>query len=714
MNRLADEALDGMTSAIDLRLHVLDEDAPMHPAIRPPPAAGAATLPAGTNVGIPAHALSARSPAVNRELTAGHLIRHRLGMADPKEPLNEAGNLEARVVVLEGMVSRLRAEIQRLSSPVPARPLAPPMTAKAPAAGPIRAAPPAPSARIDFEVLVGRYGMLGAAVILALAAVGTFVGWAVRHGLLGPGPRVLLGLFAAIAFAAWGVRLRRRERSFSASLLGLSLAITHVCAWAAGPSLRLVPPSSALALAAVASIGLAAFALIENDEPLWCVGFGGAAFAPFTTSTGQGTAPLLATYALAVLIAGGSALASRAWRVAGGVFAGATALFVVALSAMPVAQHGPLLAMALPLLVAIAAVFPFARGAVLRPKLRTLGFLAAAAALIFAARSPDFGGVWAIAIAGLAWLALVDRADSEPVGSTFDGFGSISGAAEWLEGFVIPGGFVLAAAIYIGDDPTRLAALCGVAAAVLYFVASRRPGGALRDACAASSSFAALAATIFASAHSDWATPAALAGTSVLLLLLSRALPSRSFLWFSRLGHFVATGWAVYQLADRPAYRYVPFATAASAAAGAVLLGWAAALALSDEDRSMEVGSARLGLFGFAFLFVNIELVHAVSPETSTLLLVTFYAVTSVVAVWFGRRHGIASLRHAGLALGLVAAGMALRAAANLESTGARIAADAVASAFLLGIAWWYRRPGLSRGSEDEALDAQPGSDARG
>ena len=182
-----------MTSAIDLRLHVLDEDAPDasgHPAASCRGQRG--TLPRdGDNVGIPAHALSARSPAVNRELTAGHLIRHRLGMADPKGPLNEAGNLEARVVVLEGMVSRLRAEIQRLSPPVPARPLAPPMTANAPGAGPIRAAPPAPSARIDFEVLVGRYGMLGAAVILALAAVGTFVGWAVRHGLLGPGPRVL-------------------------------------------------------------------------------------------------------------------------------------------------------------------------------------------------------------------------------------------------------------------------------------------------------------------------------------------------------------------------------------------------------------------------------------------------------------------------------------------------------------------------------------------
>jgi len=617
-------------------------------------------------------------------------------MADSREPVPEG--LEARVASLEATVSELRAQVARLSGTSRA-PSAdrPPQTR--PAATPPRPATvsPPPASRLDLEVVVGRYGMLGAAVILALAAVGTFVGWAIRHGLLGPGTRILLGLCAAVAFAVWGLKLRRRERSFGASLLGLSLAITHVCAWAAGPSLRLVPPVVALVLAAAVSIGLAAFAWTEDDEPLWCVGFGGAAFAPFTTSAGEGTALLLATYAFAVLIAAGSALGSRRWRVAGGVFAAANALFTLALSALPVAQHGPLLAMALPLGVAAIAVFPFAHGPVLRPRLRTLGLLSAAASLAYAARSPDFAGVWAIAVSALAWLALVDRADSEPVGTTFDGFGPSSAAAEWLEGFFIPAGFAAAAAIYLGADRKSLAAVCGIAALVHYGVAARRPQGALRDALAASSSFAALAATVFATAHMGAAIPAALTGTSVLLLLLDRSLPSRSFVWCSRLGHVVATCWALFALIDRPEYQYVPFATTASAAAGGVLLGWAAALALSDRNEPAQAGSARVGLFGFAFLFVNIELFHAVSPATATLLLVTFYAVTSVVAVGVGRAQGVAVLRHVGLCLGLVAAGLSLHAAADLESTGARIAADVVASAFLLGIAWWYRRPGAAR-----------------
>jgi hypothetical protein len=132
--------------------------------------------------------------------------------------------------------------------------------------------------------------MLGLATLLALAAIGTFVSWAVAHGLLGPATRVLLGLVAAAGIATAGLKLRPRSRSFSDSLLALALAAVHVCAWAAGPSLGLVPAPVALAASAIVSVALGAFALLQGDEPLWCVGFGGACVAPFVTSTGQGTA----------------------------------------------------------------------------------------------------------------------------------------------------------------------------------------------------------------------------------------------------------------------------------------------------------------------------------------------------------------------------------------------------------------------------------------
>ncbi|HZX96216.1 MAG TPA: DUF2339 domain-containing protein, partial [Myxococcales bacterium] len=187
-----------------------------------------------------------------------------------------------RIAALEKAVDGLQRDLAEMRAPSGREPSFPP-----PPAAVVEAEPaPAPqrTPRIDLETLVGRYGMLALATLLALAAAGTFVGWAISRGLFGPPVRVALGLVAAAALGVWGLRLRRRERSFGDSVLGLSLAVTHVCAWAAGPSLHLVPPFVALALSAVASVALAGFALVEEDQPLWCVGFGGAAVAPFVTS----------------------------------------------------------------------------------------------------------------------------------------------------------------------------------------------------------------------------------------------------------------------------------------------------------------------------------------------------------------------------------------------------------------------------------------------
>ena len=155
--------------------------------------------------------------------------------------------LRARLLALEKAVDGLQRDLLQLragftrGAPVQAPPAPQPVIEAEPA--PQRPPPAAVKPRrLDLETLVGRYGMLALATLLALAAVGTFVGWAIAHGLLGPVPRVVLGLAAAAGIAVFGVRLRSRERSFGDSLLGLSLAIVHVCAWQAGPALHLVPP----------------------------------------------------------------------------------------------------------------------------------------------------------------------------------------------------------------------------------------------------------------------------------------------------------------------------------------------------------------------------------------------------------------------------------------------------------------------------------------
>src|SRR6185437_14194741 len=66
--------------------------------------------------------------------------------------------------------------------------------------------------QVDFEGLLGRYGMLIIAALAAAGAVGTFLSWAIGHGYLtfSPAARVVVGLLVAACIGAWGLSLRRR------------------------------------------------------------------------------------------------------------------------------------------------------------------------------------------------------------------------------------------------------------------------------------------------------------------------------------------------------------------------------------------------------------------------------------------------------------------------------------------------------------------------
>ena len=155
-------------------------------------------------------------------------------------------------------------------------------------------------------------------------------------------------------------------------------------------------------------------------------------------------------------------------------------------------------------------------------------------------------------------------------------------------------------------------------------------------------------------------------------------------------------------LLERTAYGYVPFATTESAIAAVVAASWFAterllrpvgdlgAMAFLRRD-----GSPRqlpVVAWVWAFAWVHAELMEAFSPTASTLLIISYYAATSVVTVWVGRTRGIPAVRHVGLVLALLAAGAAARGAADLDEVWARVAGYLVTSAFLLALAWWYRR----------------------
>jgi hypothetical protein len=545
--------------------------------------------------------------------------------------------------------------------------------------------------------------MLGLATLTGLAAIGTFLGWAITQGLLGPPARVSLGLAVAGALGAAGLRLRRRERSFGATLLGLSLATTHLCGWAAGPLLGLVPAWVSLALAMGVSIALAGFAQREDDEPLWCVGFGGAAIAPFVANPDDVSATLIASYGLIVMLSACYALAGRDWPIANRVFAAVTALFVGALMAMPEREAGPLFAIGLPLVVAAGGVAPFVRSpksAVGRSPLRTLGVFAAAASLraAFATQLPlsTAGVAAAIAVAGLVWLLLLDLVGERPAGDLLGGLlPNTSTIAEWIDGGWAPLAFAVALVVAADAGRWTNGALAGGAALILLGLAVRRERGALRDAVAFATTICALAAVVLMAERSNHEMAAGIAGVAVLCFVANRAWPSHSWVWAGGIALVMASIASFILLAQRPEFAYMPFATRASATAFAVAVCWAIAARIAPHipiDRGRTIGAASIAAWLWAFAWVNEELAHAYSETASTLLLVTYYASTSVIAVGLGRARSIALLRHAGLLLGLVAAFTAIRGARALEAVWAQIAAYLVTSVFLLGIAWWYRR----------------------
>src|SRR5207237_523407 len=131
------------------------------------------------------------------------------------------------------------------------------------------------------------------------------------------------------------------------------------------------------ALAAATSIALAIFAHAEDDEPLWCVGFTGAAIAPFVTAAGKADLLLLATYGITILASAGYAMGARRWIVAGRLFLLAALLYTAALATGHEADSGPLLATGFPLVVATLGVVPWINGWPRRERLRALGTFAA-------------------------------------------------------------------------------------------------------------------------------------------------------------------------------------------------------------------------------------------------------------------------------------------------------------------------------------------------
>jgi hypothetical protein len=554
---------------------------------------------------------------------------------------------------------------------------------------------------VSLESWVGRYGTLLAAASVILLGIGTLVVWAVQRGLLSPPVRVALGAVATACVAVAGLQFRRKgERRYGNVLLALSLAMTAVVAWGAGPQLHIIPSGAALAVVDLVALAIAALATRDDSEFLFAVAIGGTLFAPFITSDNKGRPDLLLAYGAVVILGGLRGSNEPEWRSAPILLVAGAVVYELAAASLPAVPgwYGPYSVTLFGGALALGALVlaePAWRSGLARAFLAStflgvlfgwdaipgkpagitalisLGLLATTYAALWIDRPEQI--LWEASALVLPWLSLgvaEARAEGRAARSVlFVGWGLVAlamwRAERWRSRFDRGGvhlllGTLLVAigtAYWFWPNPLAFVAALGALALVGTFL--------VRD------------------------EESALPTIGPALVLIGVAMS------------------AIDQLASLQAYAYTPFATRASASAFVALLSVAgsAVLLLSGRGSPSRVFSRAnwvAATVGLAFIWGRMELVHAFSRDASTFLLTLYYAATGVAGIVAGRRADNKGFRVAGLVVAIYAALKAVIEATNIDNLLLRVGCYAAVGVFLLGAAYLYRNAEL----EEEGVGA--------
>lgn len=644
-------------------------------------------------------------------------------MADEQEG-SEKRRIEALEMVvrsLVGKVDRLSADVARLSGDtaavaVPAAAAEAPRPAEMPAVGPISepaTSPPVwtepvpprrPSASRksassgDLEQLVGRYGTLVVATLALLLGLGAFLQWAVARGLLGPEVRLALGAVAALVLAGLGLWMRGKGSTrYGNALLAIALAVVHLDAWAAGPGLGIVAPMLALSVAAVASLALAALAIRQNDEFLFCLGLGGAMLAPFVTMAGEGSPAQLLFFGGLVLAASIVALREAAWQVAPRLVPLFALWYAVAGAEARTSEMSSASAYwpaAFALALSLVSLALGARG-VRRGLVSSLIFVLAVTILTAgnAVNAPPWSAV-TYALLG----ALTAHASRRRAAASEDG-----GPDTWFE--VVGAPLLLLFCAVAVDDRYKAPEGAAIAAVwvALTAVFLLLDGATRRSRHLAVILTAAFVASVGLFHGNEVARVAAFSTVAVLAVFAYERfrgaalfLPIGLALFFGSLRSFI-----LYD--QRDAWTYTPFMNdpslaAATVVAAALLLSWVAPPVLASSGTRSgpwrdDTTLTMLRVLGplAAFVWVRAELAEAFSSDIATFLLITYYALTGVGAILLGRARAVSALRQTGLVLSLYAAWKVVMEASDVDRVGLRVGSYLVVGVFLLGVGYLYR-----------------------
>ena len=274
---------------------------------------------------------------------------------------------------------------------------------------------------------------------------------------------------------------------------------------------------------------------------------------------------------------------------------------------------------------------------------------------------------------------------------------------------LLPLGFLAAALFATGTGHDVQRTLLAAGWTVLAVAAAQRVDARWRGLHLMAAGFASGIALLPLLAERAVACIVALAIHAAVLALVARRERARHVLIPAACSLAGATAWVFALLADRTAYAYTPFLTRESLGAAVVSAAWLIFswnASRTEEGISVEHPETRtfVRLLGtiVTFLWVRAELENAVSEDIATFLLIAYYAVVGVAAIFIGRGRGIAALRHVGLGLAIYAALKAVVQASTL-AIGLRVGSYLLAGAFMLAVAYWYRARGESRPDEEGA-----------
>ena len=548
---------------------------------------------------------------------------------------------------------------------------------------------------MSLETLVGRYGMIGGAVLLLLMGIGSFISWAIVNNVITPVGRVGLGALGALAFVAGGFALRKRgEKKFGNVLLALALAITHTVAWGAGPKLHIIDEHLALGVAALASIALAVLALADEDETLFVVGIGGALLAPFVTASGRASGPLTLVYGWMVITAGLFAMRGHAWKVAtrmmtfAGVLYAGVGLVGATFANTSDRMSPPFFALACTWSAALLAAAEY-RTTLVRSYMSTMAIamLTAATALVASGQHPV--DVAPLALAGTVSLYLIQRPLSmQP--------------EQWLlDAVALPLALLAAALIANGgiDAPN------GVAITLIWGGAAA--GGALmndrerRGPHYLVFGLTTLLCVAYLLRHETLLLGLGLVAHAIAMVFLLRKERTRLVALPIFIALVLALGQARDILAARPSYIGNPFVNPGAALLLVTILAWwrffdAMATTAEEEGEPSEGWRQITNVFlpVALFLWGWYELGSTVSHDVATSLVTLYFATVGVGAIHFGRIRSIAVARHVGLGLCVIAAFMAISRVWGLTDIGIKAGTFVVVSLFMLAVAYWYRQAG--------------------